>query len=136
MKMCDETITIFNRRLDSDTEYDVYVPTVIKGVSWFCEITSNIDSTGLQAANKFTIRIPEDADFSGKAYVDPAAYAGGDPTKVFTIDNGDIIVKAAVTASGLKPADLQAVYGQVVTVLGVTDNRRAAHARQWKVVGK
>ena len=137
MKMCDETITILNRRLDSDTGYDVYVPTVITGVSWFCEITSTVDSTGLQAANKFTIRIPEDADFSGKAYVDPAAYAGGDPTEVFTIDNGDIIVKAAVeSTSGLKPADLQQTYGQVVTVLGVTDNRRARYAPHWKVVGK
>ena len=163
MKLCNETITILNKRLDDDTGYDIYVPTVITGVSWFCEIRSNVDSTGLQAANLFTIRIPEDADFSGKAYVEPAAYAGGDPTKVFTIDNGDIIVKAAVsvpdpepgenssgsgqesntsgseqegTSFSLKPADLQALYGQVVTVLGVTDNRRTARAPHWKVVGK
>lgn len=79
MKECNETITVFNTRLDDDKGYDLYVPTIIRGVSWFCEIASNVDSSGLKAANKFIIRIPVDADFSDKAYVPPAAYAGGDP---------------------------------------------------------
>lgn len=135
MKLCDETITVFNKRLDADTSYDVYIPTVIVGVSWFCEIASSVDASGLKAANKFTIRIPDDADFSGKSYVNPADYAEGDPTEVFTISNGDIIVKAAITDEGLKPADLQEQFGEVVTVLGVTDNRRTRNAPHWKVVG-
>lgn len=135
MKLCNETITVFNKRTDSETGYDVYCPTVITGVSWFCEVASNVDKSGLIAANKYTIRIPTDADFSDKSYVLPHLYKDGDPTKVFTLDNGDIIVKGAITTSGLKPADLQASYGEIVTILAVTDDRRAK-APHWKVVGK
>lgn len=135
MKLCNETITVFNKRLDADTGFDAYIPTVIRGVSWFCEIASSVDTSGLKAANKFTIRIPADADFSSKSYVDSAGYASGDAEKVFTLGNGDIIVKGSVTESGLKPADLQARFGEVVTILGVTDNRRTGNAPHWKVVG-
>ena len=135
MKLCNETITVFNKRQAPDTGYDVYIPTVIVGVSWFCEIASTVDASGLKAANKFTIRIPIDADFSGKEYVTPADYATSDEDKSFTLGNGDIIVKAAITDEGLKPSDLQAQYGEVVTVLGVTDNRRTGNAPHWKVVG-
>lgn len=135
MKLCNETITVFNKRLATDTGYDVYIPTVISGVSWFCEIASTADASGLKAANKFTIRIPTDADFSGKKYVTPAEYAESNEETFFTLGNGDIIVKAAITDSGLKPSDLQAQCGEVVTVLGVTDNRRTNNAPHWKVVG-
>lgn len=136
MKLCNETITIFNKRLADETGYDVYIPTVIQGVSWFCEIASTVDASGLKAANKFIIRIPIDADYSGKSYVEPVDYGDSDAEQCFTIGNGDIIVKAAVIDSGLKPADLQDMFGDVVTVLGVTDNRRTANAPHWKVVGK
>lgn len=135
MKLCNETITVFNKRQDAETGYDVYIPTVISGVSWFCEIASSVDSSGLKAANKFTIRIPVDADFGGKAYVVPAEYSGADPDEAFTLANGDIIVKAAITDPERKPADLQEEFGEVVTILGVTDNRRAPNAMHWKVVG-
>ena len=135
MKLCSETITVFNARLDENSGYDVYIPTVINGVSWHCEIASSVDSSGLKAANKFTIRIPEDADFSGKMYASPTAYAEGDPDNLFTLKSGDIIVRGAVVDTGLKPADLQRLFGEVVTILGVTDNRRTPNARHWKVVG-
>ncbi len=136
MKRCDETVTIFNKRLEKDTGFDVYVPTVIRGVSWFCEIASTVDDAGLKAANRFTIRIPLNADFSGKRYVPVNEYlAGNDTQDLFTLANGDIIVKGAVTESGLKPADLQTRFGEIVTILGVTDNHGARNAPHWKVVG-
>lgn len=133
VQLCNETITVFNSRMDEDKGYDVYKPTVINGVSWHCEIASTVDSTGLKAANKFTIRIPADADFSGKAYAEPSVYAGGDPNNLFTLKNGDIIVKGALTGDlSLKQITAQAE--DLVKVLGVTDNRRAK-APHWKVVG-
>lgn len=134
MKLCDETITVFNARVDDDKGYDVYIPTVIRGVSWFCEIASTVDSSGLKAANKFTIRIPIDADFSDKAYVPPAAYAGGDPNSVFTLKQGDIIVHGEETEI-TTPAKLTEKYGEIVTILGVTDSSRRPNAKHWKVVG-
>lgn len=134
MKECNETITVFNTRLDDDKGYDLYVPTIIRGVSWFCETASNVDSSGLKAANKFIIRIPVDADFSDKAYVPPAAYAGGDPNTVFTLKQGDVIVHGEETEP-MQPAQLQEKYGELVTILGVTDSSRRSHAKHWKVVG-
>ena len=134
MKECNETITVFNTRLDDGKGYDLYVPTIIRGVSWFCEIASNVDSSGLKAANKFIIRIPVDADFSDKAYVPPAAYAGGDPNTVFTLKQGDVIVHGEETEP-MQPAQLQEKYGELVTILGVTDSSRRPHAKHWKVVG-
>lgn len=134
MKQCDETITVFNARVDDDKGYDTYIPTVIRGVSWFCEIASTVDSSGLKAANKFIIRVPVDADFSDKAYVPPAAYAGGDPKSVFTLKQGDIIVHGEETEAN-SPAKLQEKYGEIVTILGVTDSSRRPNAKHWKVVG-
>lgn len=137
MKRCNETITVFNAKLDTDTDYDVYTGTVIVGVSWFCETASTVDSSGLKAADKFTVRIPTDANFNGKTYVDPIAYAAsGNPAKNFTLKSGDIIVKGAVSAVNPRPGDLQKQYAEVLTILGVTDSRSAVLAPHWKVVGK
>lgn len=136
MRLCNETITVFNRTLDDETGYDVYWPTVISGVSWFCEIASAVTNDGLAAANRFTIRIPTDADLSGKSYVAPADYAGSDHDSVFTLKQGDIIIRGTETSEEMTPAALLKKYGEIVTVLGVTDNRRAPNAKHWKVVGK
>lgn len=134
MKLCNETITVFNARLDEETGYDVYLPTVIRGASWYCEIASTVDSSGLKAANRFTIRIPEDADFSGKAYAPPNEYADGDSEVLFTLRQGDVIIHGEETES-MPPSQLQEKYGEIVTILGVTDNRRCPNAKHWKVVG-
>ena len=136
MRLCDETITVFNAQLDTALGMDRYHPTVISGVSWYCDTASTVDDSGLKAANKFTIRIPEEADCSGKRYVPPAAYAAGDPAEVFTLNNGDVIIKGALDQEGLTPSKLQLMCGELVTILGVTDNRRAPRGKHWKVVGK
>lgn len=136
MKLCNDKITVFNARFDPLTDSDTYVPTVITGVSWFCEITSTVDHSGLKAANKFTIRIPIDADFGGKAYADPASYPTGNPSSVFTLRNGDVVVKGdASSVQDPRPVVLQKLFPDMVTILGVTDNRRAPNAQHWKVVG-
>ena len=135
MKECTKTITVFNAGYDDKTGYDSYFPTVIKGVSWYCEIASVVDASGLKAANRFTIRIPVDADFSGKRYVRPVEYAGADPKQVFTLQQGDIIILGTEYGS-LTPAQLKDRYGDIVTVLGVTDSTDRPNARHWKVVGK
>lgn len=137
MRLCNETITVFNARLDPKSGYDTYHATVIRGVSWYCDIASNVDSSGLKAANKFTIRIPIDADFGDKVYLSPKEYAEAeDPETVFTLSNGDIIIKGEIpTEENLRPADLKKRFSEYVTILGVTDNRRAPRSKHWKVVG-
>lgn len=134
MRLCSETITVFNAKLDTALDRDVYTGTVIRGVSWFCEVATSVDS-GLKAANKITIRVPDDANFSGKRYVTPKEYATSDAADTFTIQAGDIIVRGEVAEENPKPSELKKSYTDFTTVLGVTDNRRVARARHWKVVG-
>ena len=136
MKLCNDTITVVNKKWDAEAGYDVYYPTVISGVSWYGEIVSNVGDKGLNAANRFTVRIPADADFGGKTYVDPITYENtGNVTEVFTLSNGDRMVKGVIETV-TKPADLDNSHYDCMTILGVTDNRRAPNAPHFKVVGK
>ena len=136
MKLCNDTVTVFNKKLNIEKGWDIYIPTVIEGVSWYCEIASAVDDKGLHAANRFTIRIPVDAEFGGKTYVDPIAYANETIISgVWTLSNGDIIVKASIPDGEMTPAQLHENYPNCCTILGVTDNRRAPNAPHWKVVG-
>ena len=133
MKLCDDVITIFNKHVE-DGQY-TYIPTVINGVSWYATIATTVND-GLVAANKFVIRIPVDADFSGKEYVDSTEYGKLSSVEgVFTIANGDIIIKDALAVAPMTPAEMKANYQNYCTVLGVTDNRRAPNAPHFRVVG-
>ena len=150
MKLCNDTITVFNARVDPDAGGNVWMPTVIAGASWYLTDASTVDASkgGLVAANKATIRIPEDAGTGGKTWTDPVTYRNAQSVSgLWTLQAGDIIVKASVpttrttTTNGVTttaaiawtPATLKKAYSDCVTVLGVTDNRRAPNAPHWKV---
>jgi len=136
MKLCEETITLYNAKFDKTDDCDIYNRTLIIGVSWFREIASNVDNTGLKAANKFIIRIPENSNANGKSFLDPSAYAKAtDVSGNFTLKEGDIIVHGIATEEHPIPAELNRKYNEVVTILGITDNRNAPNGKHWKVVG-
>lgn len=136
MKLCNDTITVLNGKVDEATGFDAFHSTVISGVSWYSSTMSAVDSDGLKAADKVTIRIPDDADCLGKSYALPSAYADGDPDSLFTLRAGDVIARGAFTDADLTPAKLRELCGEVITILGVTDNRRAPRGRHLKVVGQ
>lgn len=138
MKLCNDTITVFNARVDPDVGGNVWVPTVIQGVSWYATDASTVDASkgGLVAANKATVRIPVDADAGGKEYADPVSYANAeDVSRLWTLKGGDIVVKGEVDGDGWTPARLKAAYAECVTVLAVTDNRRAPKGKHWRITG-
>ena len=134
MRGCSETITLFNARRDGETGGFVYLPTVIAGCSWHRGQRVAIDAEGgLAAADEATVRIPVDADFGGRAYVDPVAWrAGGEG---FTLQGGDIAVKGRVTGDDWTPAALKAAFAECFTVLGVTDNTGAPRGGHWRLTG-
>ena len=134
MRECNKTITVFNARMDAEDGYDVYYPTIIRNVSIYLQVASEVTLSGLNAANKVTIRIPIDANFSGKTYVKPVEFAAADPETAFTLKQGDVIVEAEETER-LDPVQLKNKYGEVITILGVTDNRSRPREPHWKVVG-
>ena len=136
MKLCNDTITVFNARVDPDVGGNVWVPTVITGASWFATDASTVDASkgGLVAANKATIRIPVDAGTGGKQYTDPVSYASAeDVSGLWTLKGGDIVVKAALEGDDWTPAKLKKDYADCVVILGVTDNRRAPNGKHWRI---
>jgi len=138
VKLCNDTITVFNARVDPGVGGNVWVPTVITGASWFATDASTVDASkgGLVAANKVTVRITAEANAGGKQYTDPVSYASAeDVSRLWTLKGGDIVVKAAVEGDDWTPAKLKAAYAECVTVLAVTDNRRAPKGKHWRITG-
>lgn len=133
MKLCTETITVFNAHLNPDLGYEEYHGTVLTGVSWFSRTKSVIENGGLKAVNEYTLRIPVDVQITGsKSYSEPKQYNYKNPDAFFTFQTGDIIIHAAV--DGSNPGELLKKY-EGFTILGVTDNTRVVNAPHWKVVG-
>lgn len=134
VKLCNETITVFNRRWNDDLGDDVYYPTTITGASWYATQAQTVDPKGgLVMANKVVIRIPKGA---APGYLDPIAYkAAESPAGAWTLDGGTIIIKGEATGTSWTPTALKAAFVDCMTVLGVTDNRRAPNAPHFKVVG-
>lgn len=132
MKLCSETITVYNARLDRERDTTVYVPTVIRGASWYGSMKSTVDASGLKAASQYTVRIPAGADTEGKSYTEAEGYrAADDVSGLFTLNEGDFIVKGAFAdVLTLPPKNTVRI-----TILAVTDNRRAPNAPHWKVTG-
>ena len=135
MKLCTDTITLFNAKVDPATGYDVYTPTIIRGVSWYRHAAVSVNSNGLQTASTCTIRIPMDADTAGKVYLSPAEYARlEDPAGYYTLTAGDIVVKGVMDTPGLRPADIRNASSDMCTVKEVVDNRRAPNAPHWRLI--
>lgn len=132
MRLCNDTVTVYNARLDREQDTTVYIPTVLSGVSWYGGTKATVDSSGLKAANQYTVRIPVDADSGGKSYTEPGVYkAAKSVDGLFTLNEGDFIVKGALTEM-LYTTPKTGVYARI---LSVTDNRRAPNAPHWKVIG-
>ncbi|MBP5410725.1 MAG: hypothetical protein J6Y26_02315 [Lachnospiraceae bacterium] len=137
MRETNETITVFNQRYDTTTGKDVWTPTVIQGVSWFEATRAAVTQAGLKAADTATVRIPTDADTGGKVYLPPKAYKTAESVSgAFTLAPGDLIVRAAITTTGLTPSQIQAQYDDTITILGVTDSTHRRRAPHWKVTGQ
>ena len=140
MNLCNETVTVINQRYNQTEGYTEYKKTIIQGTSWYGSLKSNVDSSGLKAANQYIVRIPTNASFNGKSYVDPIAYSkltNAKADEFFTFANGDLIVHGSVAEpeAEITPKLIQDNYAEALTVLSVNDNRRTQNAPHWKVVG-
>lgn len=137
VKLCNETVTVFNRRYDDDLGDDILIPTTIESVSWFGTAAEIVDpERGLKEASKIIIRIPERADAGGKAYADPMTWkAAPDVAGLWTLQGGDIIVKGTAEGTDWTQKRLAETFAGFCKVLAVTDDRRAPNAPHFKVVG-
>lgn len=117
-----QTITLY-----SQWEHErqrVWVRTVIPNASWYGHQGANIGESGLVTADQYVVRIrlPQT-----NAYIPPDAWNAFNeaPTGVWTVQNGDVIVKGQAddeVATGI--TDITRKYVDSFTVTGVYDNRR------------
>lgn len=131
MKLCNDTVTLFNARLDKELDCTVYDKTVLTGVSWYGTVKSTVSDKELQTANMYTIRIPADVGSGGKSYTEPEGHTSADS---WTLNEGDVIVHGASALEDPTYAEIFKAHKGAVTILGVTDNRRAPNAPHWRVV--
>lgn len=137
MRLCDDVITVFNGRTDPETGETVYLPTVIRGVSWYGGRAGAADAGGGRTeARTAVVRIPEGADAGGKAWAEPAAWRrAADPSGLWTLQGGDVIVRGDASLAEPCPSSLKAEFDGCATVTKVTDNRRGRLGRHWKAEG-
>ncbi len=137
-------ITLFNRFYDSKNRQDIFLPTVIKGVSLYMKSGSSGDNKFRESTATYKIRIPIDADMGESSYVDLVEYCKmdfEDAKKHWTLQADSIVILAVVEESDAqgkaKLTELSKKYGTFVTVTDFSDNttrgiKRMAH---WRIGG-
>lgn len=138
MKLTDDVITVFNKRLVAATKDYTWLPTTIEGVRWFATQAETVDPRGgLKMARKVVVRIPMDARIGGeKKYAAPRAYTSAENVSgLFTLNAGSVIVKGHVEGGSWTPDTLHAAFDDVTNVLSVVDNRGAPLEPHFRVVG-
>lgn len=130
-------ITIINRKRNDRGE--VLFKTVIKNVSWH---TTKSASSGNVSENADTLklRIPIDADFGGKTYVDSIAFENmtlEEAEKCWTLAPRDIVVRGEVTIENVTQTELLKNYQQVFLINDFSDNRDLGSdaVKHWRVGG-
>ncbi len=127
-------ITIYNRCYDETAKRDVWHRACIEGVAWSGKRSVDFTVGGANAANSYTLRIPQSA-LSG--YTEPRAWRSGAKTpEKWTLQSGDVIVMGNVQGGIQRAADITGVHENSFVVTSVTDNRHMPMLGHLKVEGK
>lgn len=137
---CD--VTLFNARYDANERRNIYVPTVIKGVSLALAQGTSGSFDSMSTTRNARIRIPIDADTEGKTYVDEVTYSNMDDEEAsrhWTIQNSDVFVTMEVHPEEeiRDPSLLNHLYGHAYTVNSFADNttRGIQSMKHWRMGG-
>lgn len=139
--MVNSDITVFNKRYDRTERTERFHGTKIRGVSFYSRKGTSSGNKELSKSDSYTIRIPADADTSGKEYVDQKAYSElGDDifSGYWTLQPGAIIIQGLVDLETATETELRKLYPEVVFVRNFTDNRSrgSANMNHWRVGGE
>ena len=106
MHHAKKTVTIYQKRWDSEKGLDVYDGTVIPNVSFFSRIATAVSTEGMAAACEGILRIPK------REYGD----------HLLVLKAGDLVCEGVLPVAGQTPAKLDKQCPYVFTVVGVTRN--------------
>lgn len=141
-----ETATVYNYRRDEDTEQEIWIRSVIKGVQWSHNKTEMSISGGIQTESKVeSITIDFQRIYGNKPYLPPQEYrklSAGECQDYWTLDakNGQDVLILGEAGQEIdrqyRIKDLLSDYQYAVTVTAVSDNRNRPRLKHVKVVGK
>ncbi len=126
--LTNTAITLYNKYYNRDVGVEEWYRTVINAANWQGNIGVSSRDKGLATTDSVNIYIPMSADFGGKTYIRPNAFARLDSSDVqnyFTFTPDDKIVKGVIDfeIDGIKPntsAELEKRYDDVVNISSAT----------------
>ena len=121
-------ITIYNRKFDKKTGFDLWNRTVIRDVHVYVDHKVSVGDTGLNSAEVYKIRIPDNVG-NADLYLPPEEYG------YWTIQNDDQIVLGECQIEIERPADLKAVFQKQCKVTSWSDNRFGG-LPHWRIGGE
>lgn len=128
-------ITLYNRKYNKNTRLDGWQRTVIYGVHFYVDNKVSVGDGGLNSADVYKIRIPEDAECN-REYISEDKYASlEDTSKHWTIQEDDIIVRGVCDINIEKPADLKVLHKKYCKVTSWADNRFGG-LPHWRIGGE
>lgn len=137
-------ITLFNKSYDRENRQDIFLPTVIKGVSLYMKQGSTGDNKFRESSATYKIRIPVDADMGDSTYVDLVAYRKMDlqeASKHWTLQPDSVVIPLVVDESVVEQraslTELTKKYGTFITVTDFSDNttRGIRRMHHWRIGG-
>lgn len=144
-----EAVTVFNGRADKETRRKIYIPTVIKGVSYVEGKGSRVADNGVWSDDvQYKIRVPLIAVIQdNREYMRDLNYAKLDneeAAKHWTIQKGDLVVRGDyVGDNSLLYEDELTAYAKeqgldLIHVTEYADNTDGGtlYSRHWRIGGK
>lgn len=135
-------ITIFNK-VRGERRRDVYVPTYIRGVSWYVSHSDSQEGTAFRKNSKYVVRIPINARITGnKQYINPDDFYDL-PLEVrdnyWTIQTGCFVCHGIVDidTSDIDEQTLLDLKEETFTVNAYADNtiRGTNRTKHWRIGG-
>lgn len=128
-------ITIYNRKFDKKTSFDLWNRTVIRDVHVYVDHKVSVGDTGLNSADVYKIRIPDNVG-NADLYLPPEEYVAlENPSGHWTIQNADHIVLGVCDLKIDRPAELQAIRLRHCKVTSWSDNRFGG-LPHWRIGGE
>lgn len=144
-----DAVTVFNGRTDKATRRKIFIPTVIKGVSYVEGKGSTVTNSGVWSSDiQYKIRIPVKAAVQdGRMYVSDLNYAkldNAEAVKCWTIQKSDLIVRGEYAGeNSLLYEDEITAYAkeQGLDLIRITEyanntDGESLYAKHWRIGGK
>lgn len=128
-------ITIYNHKTNKNTRLDEWQRTVIRGVWFYVDHKVSVGDGGLNSADVYKIRIPEEAE-SSRLYVPEEEYfCREDVSGYWTLQEDDLVVCGVCDIEIEKPADLKERHIRYCKITSWSDNRFGG-SPHWRVGGE